>query len=143
MSSLTRTAAAVAAAYVDDQGAYHGFLRKRSGAIRTIDAPGAALTQGGTAPLGINDHSRIVGGTFDDQGGGRGFLYERGRFTPIDAPGAATYTRPLDINNRGQIVGDYDTEPPDVEGLSSKVDIPGAPNLSALPLGLGDRKEER
>ena len=98
--------------WIDADGAYHGFLRKRNGAIRTFDAPGAALTQGGTGPTGINERGQVVGSAFDEQGGSRGFLYHRGRFTPIDAPGAATYTRPLDISNRGQIVGDYDTEPP-------------------------------
>ena len=32
--------------------------------------------------------------------------------TPIDATPDAVFTRPLDINNRGRIVGDYATAPP-------------------------------
>ena len=39
------------------------------------------------------------------------FRSRQGRFTTIQAPGAATYTRALDINDLGDIVGDYDTEP--------------------------------
>ncbi len=39
-----------------------------------------------------------------------GFLVDRGRVTTIDHPNATT--RPLDINNRGQVVGDYGTKPP-------------------------------
>jgi uncharacterized membrane protein len=93
-------------AYYDDQGAFHGFLRSPTGAITTLDAPGAASTQG-TVPIAINDRGQIVGLALDGQGGGRGFLYERGAFTPVDAPGAATHTGPRDINNRGQMVGSY------------------------------------
>ena len=31
---------------------------------------------------------------------------------PIDAAPDAVFARPLDINNRGQIIGDYGTRPP-------------------------------
>jgi hypothetical protein len=43
----------------------------------------------------------------------------RGRFRIIEAPGEATYTRALDINDHGDIVGDYDTEPPSTGDNSS------------------------
>ena len=98
--------------YIDADGAYHGFLRDKRGAVTTLpQAPGADPTMGGTSPASINDHGQIVGGAIDAQGGSRGFLFEDGTFTMFDgAPGAA-YTRALDINNRGQIVGDYGTRP--------------------------------
>jgi uncharacterized membrane protein len=98
--------------YVDTDGAYHGFLRNTEGAITALpEAPGADPTMGGTQPVSINERGQIVGLAYDARGGGRGFLYTRGVFNSIEAPGAATYTRALDINNHGQIVGDYDTEP--------------------------------
>jgi uncharacterized membrane protein len=123
--------------YLDADGAYHGLLRERSGAITPLDAPGAAPTLGGTQPVGINERGQIVGVAYDNRGGGRGFLYERGTFTPIDAPNAATYTRPLDINSRGQIVGDYDTRQPARESSSGGDSAArlAAPALSD-PLGL-------
>jgi hypothetical protein len=42
---------------------------------------------------------------YDARGGSLGFVLERGRFRTIDGPNA-TYTRAMDINDRGQIVGD-------------------------------------
>jgi uncharacterized membrane protein len=103
----------IVGSYIDADGAYHGFVRSRRGAVRTLpEAPGAAPTMGGTQPTSINERGQIVGLAYDAQGGSRAFLLQRGVFTLFDAPGAATYTRALDINNRAQIVGDYDTEPP-------------------------------
>jgi hypothetical protein len=40
-----------------------------------------------------------------------GFLLENGRFTTIDAPGAAPSTATTSINDRGQIVGVRDLAP--------------------------------
>jgi probable HAF family extracellular repeat protein len=40
---------------------------------------------------------------------GPGFLLDRGRFTTIEHPDDTLETQPLGINNRGQIVGGYDT----------------------------------
>jgi uncharacterized membrane protein len=97
--------------YIDAEGAYHGFLRDRTGEVTTLpEAPGADPASGGTQPVGINERGQIVGLAYDARGGSRGFLFERGRFSTIAGPGA-TYTRALDINNRGQIVGDYGTRP--------------------------------
>jgi uncharacterized membrane protein len=99
--------------YIDADGAYHGFLRARHGAITTLpEAPGADPTMGGTQPASVNERGQIVGLGYDSRGGSRGFLFERGRFTLLDGPDDATYTRALDINSRGQIVGDYGTRPP-------------------------------
>jgi uncharacterized membrane protein len=98
--------------YIDADGAYHGFVRDRRGAVTTLpEAPGADPASGGTQPASLNARGQIVGLAYDAQGGSRAFLLERGRFTMIDGP-EAVYTRALDINNSGQIVGDYGTEPP-------------------------------
>ena len=67
---------------------------------------------GGTQPAGINDRGVIVGLAYDAQGGSHGFQLRRGEVTQIDAAPDAVFTRPLDINNEGLIVGDYGTSPP-------------------------------
>jgi uncharacterized membrane protein len=98
--------------YIDDKGAYHGFVRNRRGRVRTLpDVPGADPMMGGTQPAAINDSGQITGLAYDAQGGSRGFLLEDGDLTTIDATPDAVFTRPLDINNRGRIVGDYGTVP--------------------------------
>ena len=104
--------------YLDSNGSYRGLLRSRGGAVTTLDAPGAALKLGGTLATSINDRGQVIAGAADERGGTRGFVYERGVFTPIDGPNAA-FTRALDINNGGQIVGDYGTTP--------SADTPAAP----------------
>ena len=99
--------------YIDDEGAYHGFVRGRHGRVTTLpDVPGGDPTMGGTQPANINNRGQIVGLTYDSQGGSRGFLMDDGEVTMIDAAPDAVFTRPLDINNRGRIVGDYGTVPP-------------------------------
>jgi hypothetical protein len=88
-----------------------GFLmRKRK--VTRIDVPGAVST----LPLGINDRGEVVGGwvgpdaKVDPVDGEtkpvHGFLWEKGRFKTFDIPGATT-TAPYEINNRGEIVGNY------------------------------------
>jgi uncharacterized membrane protein len=109
--------------YIDREGRYHGFRRDRRGAVTTLpEAPGADPTMGGTQPVAINDRGRIVGLAYDAQGGSRGFQLRRGELTPIDAAPDAVFTRPLDINNQGHIVGDYGTRP---NSRSSWCMVPG------------------
>jgi uncharacterized membrane protein len=104
----------IAGAYVVDSDGtprIRGFLMQK-GHVTRIDVPGAM----GTLPLGINDRGQVVGGwvapdatvnpVTGESGPVHGFLWERGRFKKFDIPGAIT-TAPYEINNRGQIVGNY------------------------------------
>src|SRR5262249_25707616 len=89
---------------------FHGFLYD-DGLFTTIDLPFPGLID--DSALGINDLGQIVGSyqSTNAQGarGLHGFLDDHGRFTTIDVPGGSI--RPSasawDINNKGQIVGDY------------------------------------
>ena len=83
---------------------------------------------GGTQPAALNDRGQVVGLAYDAQGGSRAFLLERGVLTPLDGPGAV-YTRALDINNRGEITGDYGTRAPAAFSGRSEV------HPSELPAG--------
>jgi probable HAF family extracellular repeat protein len=103
--------------YIDADGNYHGFVRDRRGRVSTLpEAPGADPKSGGTQPTSINERGQIVGLAYDARGGSRAFLYDHGRFRLFEGAPDAIYTRALDINNRGQIVGDHGT-PPDTEGV--------------------------
>ena len=63
---------------------------------------------------------------------GPGFLRDRGRYTTIEHPDAILETAPYGINNRGQIVGGYDTAGFVVHGFLldrgryRTIDYPGA-----------------
>jgi hypothetical protein len=99
--------------YIDDDGTYHAFVRNKKGRVTTLpDPPGVDPSKGdATLPTGINDHGEIVGGVYYGDGGGRGYVYVQGEYTMIDGSPDATYTRAIDINNKGQIVGDFGTKP--------------------------------
>ena len=102
----------IVGSYNDMGGRPHGFLRDRRGAVTTLpEAPGADPAIEATVPSAINDRGQIVGGVIDSQGVTRGFLLERGRFRLIEGSDAA-YTLARDINNRGWIVGDYESKRP-------------------------------
>jgi len=93
---------------------FHGFLWD-AGQFLTIDVPfpGARLT----APSGINNIGHIVGFYFDNNvsasfpnGHVHGFLDNDGIFTSFDFPNAVS-TLALDINDDGQIVGLFSSDP--------------------------------
>jgi hypothetical protein len=74
---------------------------------------------------------------------GQGFRLDRGVFTTIDVPGAAS-TQAFDIDNRGQIVGEYRDAVGifhgflrDPGGTFTTVDVPGATGTSIT--GINDR----
>jgi hypothetical protein len=126
----------IVGSYIDDD-VYHPFRRDRRGRVTTLrDAPGSAPATGdATLPAGINDHGQIVGAVYYADGGSRGFLLNRGRYRLIDGTRNAAYTRALDINNRGQIIGDYATKP-STQPSSSSSDTAIQLAMSTLPYGL-------
>ena len=73
-----------------------------AGLFFTIEQfPGATFT----SPQGINSVGQIVG-TYGDNTGIHGFLYDRGNFISIDF-GRYQQTSLTDINDHGQMVGQY------------------------------------
>jgi probable HAF family extracellular repeat protein len=54
----------------------------------------------------INDRGQIVGGTTTASGGGRAFLYERGKMRPLGDPSLTAQA--FAINNHAQVVGTFD-----------------------------------
>jgi uncharacterized membrane protein len=67
----------------------------------TIDVPGAQASRA----MGINAQGVIVG-SFDDDNGTHGFVFDGRKFTTLDVPGSPS-TQPKCINSRGEIVGSY------------------------------------
>jgi hypothetical protein len=81
-------------------GYKRGFLLDGRRLVR-IDVPDALSTE----VLGIDNVGRLAGETFD-AATGRGFIWQRGRFTTIPGPGN-TFAGATDINERGQICGSF------------------------------------
>lgn len=102
----------IVGAYFNGTGV-HGFLDD-AGEVTTLDVPFVGAFN--TAALGINARGQIVGNYYDSNGLSHGFLYDVGVFTPIDVPSSdpppspftgALGTAALDMNARGQIVGNF------------------------------------
>jgi probable HAF family extracellular repeat protein len=106
-----------------------------------IDVPGSTST----APYGINDAGQIVGwfatGEFENPNSTyrvHGFLYTGGSFIQIDAPGTSSGTQAFNINNAGQIVGNFSTPDSrthgflDSGGSFTQIDVPGSTSTEAL-----------
>jgi len=90
--------------YIDAEFFYHGFVRTRSGLVKTVDYPGSPYTQ----LMGINGRGDIVG-FYQDPADFilKGFVYQDGKFTPIAPAGAANGSYPYRITDDGRIVGWY------------------------------------
>jgi probable HAF family extracellular repeat protein len=85
---------------------------------------------------------------------GPGFLLDRGKFTTIEHPDDTLETQPLGINNRGQVVGGYDTAGFIFRGFLldrgryTTIDVPGSLRSAALRINnrgqiLGDYEDGR
>jgi probable HAF family extracellular repeat protein/YD repeat-containing protein len=143
-AEVTLLAAAPAQPDTSPRTPVPGFLRQR-GRFTKFDAPDAVIQ---TAPFGINNRGTIVGKYNDAEGLQHGFRRDaRGRFVTIDFPGARE-TQLTRINDRGWIVGRYETTPPDPgrrfrgflrqhDGELVMINYPGA--ISTQPLGINNR----
>jgi probable HAF family extracellular repeat protein/YD repeat-containing protein len=118
-----------------------GFVLER-GRYTTFDAPDAVQQ---TNPFGINNRRVMVGKHTTADGVDHGFRRDaRGRFVTIDVPGGAP-TQLTKINDRGQIVGRYETIPGVysfrgfllIDGRLVRLDVPGA--RYTQPLGINNR----
>ena len=76
-------------------------------AYAPIAVPGATLT----IANGINRDNVIVGSFFDASSAVHGFVYRNGHYEQVDFPGSSE-TEVLGINDRGDLVGEYQIEGP-------------------------------
>jgi len=99
--------------YVDGNNVNHGFLRTPEGTIVTFDAPGAGTGAGqGTLAYAMNSSEEVAGEYFDGNGVQHAFLRaSQGKITTFDAPGTGQGTFACDVNDAGEISGDYNTGP--------------------------------
>ena len=94
----------IVGSYIDDSGVFHGFLLQ-DGNYSTIDFPGAA----DTFPFDINGQGVIAGFYQDAALLDHGFTLDKDGFHIIDDPAQASpSTEIMSINNRGDILGDFD-----------------------------------
>jgi probable HAF family extracellular repeat protein len=90
----------------EDGDGFDGLVGDRRGGLRRFEAPGATSTYA----QGINERGWIVGdsspGPSVTSPGATGYLLIGGRYTRIAYP-RAVFTQAFDVNNRGQVVGEY------------------------------------
>jgi uncharacterized membrane protein len=107
--------------YADAQGTVRSFVKDRRGRATTFAVPGAPVT----LAAGVNDRGQVAGTYYEPgvaigqdppPGSIHGFIRQPdGRTTTIDLPArfngtTVTDTAVTDVNNRGQVVGQY-TDP--------------------------------
>lgn len=87
--------------FCTDAAGTQGFLRRASGALTFLNAPGALSTNA----IGVNDARQVVG-DFRDATGTHGFFFQHGFFIPFDVPlPGVVDTFATAINNQGKIIG--------------------------------------
>ncbi len=94
--------------FTDSNNAVHGFLRRATGTLSVLDAPGAGtLNNQGTYAEGINASGTIGGYIVDQNDQAHGFLRTGGgSYTAFDVPGAnSTFGRGL--SDGDEITGEY------------------------------------
>jgi uncharacterized membrane protein len=97
--------------YADASGLQHGFVIRR-GQFETVDFPSHLNSN----VDGVNLFRTILGVYWDADGIFHGVLRHDGKDTPVDVPGAVD-TYPLGINDEGESVGFWDTNPSLVNGF--------------------------
>lgn len=97
-------AGTVVGVYADADSVYHGFVRTRSGQVRTLDYPGSPYTQ----LMGINERGDIVGFYQDPVDFIlRGFAWRDGQFSRVGPVEGVNGSYPYRITNDGRVVGYY------------------------------------
>ncbi|WP_430390670.1 hypothetical protein [Dyella sp. 20L07] len=124
--------------YADASGTQHGFVL-RGNHFETVDFPGHLNSN----VDGYNEFGTILGVYWDTDGAFHGILRRgHGWDTPFDVAGAAE-TYPLGINDLGQSVGYWDTNPAspaphgfyrDENGKITMLDVPNTPNTVAFAI---------
>jgi len=125
-------------AYADATGLQHGFTI-RQGHFETVDFPGHLNSNvDAISPFGT-----ILGVYWDADGAFHGILRRYGSDTPINVAGARD-TYPLGLNNKGESVGYWDTNPlvphgfyRAANGQLSTIDVPDA--ASTATFAINDR----
>jgi probable HAF family extracellular repeat protein len=135
----------------------HGFLYSR-GRFTQFDVPGASATaaadinnagrrddfqddqSGRAGRVAVRHREGQITGSFSTVTQGHGFLLAEGSFTTFDVPGAVS-TSASGINDRGQIVGEFNTPANptqrrhgflrDTSGGLTTIDVPGATDTTA------------
>ena len=123
-------------------GPRHGFIAGPH-IFKVIDD--GDFPAGTTAPQGINNRNVVVGAIQSDGTlnsiGIHGFIYDDGKFTTLDFPGA-TRTEAFNINDFGVVTGDYTDSSSVTHGFTYRngtfttVDNPGA--ISSFVYGVND-----
>jgi probable HAF family extracellular repeat protein len=102
-------------------------------AVTTLDDPSATS---GTVAWDINDSGQIVGTGSTGFPGSQGFLLSGGMYTTLNVPGG-TSTTARGINNQGQIVGDYNSNPIDPNRYSGYIFSSGVYTTFDDPMNAG------
>ena len=84
------------------EGPLHGFLWDK-GTMRNL-AP-AALASAATA---MNERGQVIGWSRAKRANQHGFLWQHGKVTTLIAPGRGWHVWPEAIDDRGQIIGEFD-----------------------------------
>ena len=143
-------AGAIVGYYDDSNGNEHGFLLQ-NGKFTSFDYPDAFLTDG----YGINNGGQIVGAyEATATSNPLGFEDINGTFTTIDFPAAVEGLLVYDLNDAGQMAGEYEDDAGVSHGFVSAtgpfayvaninsntvsmIDIPTSLPVSAIPVGSG------